>query len=442
MPALLGGCGGRAAGSGGTWGTAEAVPGLAALNTGGAAAVTSVSCASAGNCAAGGQYRGSSAQQVFVVSQVNGRWGTAEEVPGIAALNTGGMADINSVSCASPGNCAAGGGYEGPGGYYAGPEEVSYQAFVVSQVNGRWGTAQEVPGTAALNTGEQAEIDSVSCTSPGNCAAGGYYTVPLGKPSFSAGGYYAGNSRQQAFVVSQTAGTWGTAVQIPRMSEIDSLSCTSAGNCAAAGADGVVSEKNGTWGTAPAIPGMGDINLVSCATAGNCAAAGEGFVVSEKHGRWSIAEGIPGLTAHAIITSLSCGPAGSCAAGGYISSRHARGGDQGFVVSQDNGTWGTARKLPVASVNSVSCGPAGNCAAGGTDLPMPHTPYSQAFVVIQVKGRWGTAQAIPGLAALDTGRNAAINSVSCDPAGNCSAGGYYADRHAWDTQAFVVSEAS
>ncbi len=69
-------------------------------------------------------------------------------------------------------------------------------------------------------------------------------------------------------------------------------------------------------------------------------------------------------------------------------------------------------------------------------------PYSQAFVVIQVRGRWGTARVIPGLAALDTGRNAAITSVSCDAAGNCSAGGHYADRHSWDTQAFVVSEAS
>jgi hypothetical protein len=33
------------------WGTAEAVPGLAALNRGGDAQVVSVSCSSAGNCA-------------------------------------------------------------------------------------------------------------------------------------------------------------------------------------------------------------------------------------------------------------------------------------------------------------------------------------------------------------------------------------------------------
>jgi hypothetical protein len=39
-----------------------------------------------------------------------------------------------------------------------------------------WGKAQEVPGTAALNTGRDAEITSVSCASAGNCSAVGDYT--------------------------------------------------------------------------------------------------------------------------------------------------------------------------------------------------------------------------------------------------------------------------
>src|SRR5438552_1709667 len=92
------------------WGTAEEVPGTAALNRGGFAVITSVSCAAAGNCSAGGVYRDSSGnQQVFVVSQVSGTWHTAIEVPGTAALNRGGGAVILSVSCGSAGNCSAGG---------------------------------------------------------------------------------------------------------------------------------------------------------------------------------------------------------------------------------------------------------------------------------------------------------------------------------------------
>ena len=41
-----------------------------------------------------------------------GSWGRAIEVPGLAALNKGGDAEVTSVSCASAGSCAAGGDYE------------------------------------------------------------------------------------------------------------------------------------------------------------------------------------------------------------------------------------------------------------------------------------------------------------------------------------------
>jgi hypothetical protein len=68
------------------------------------------------------------------------------------------------------------------------------QVFVVSQINGTWGIAEEVPGTASLNTGGFAVINSVSCGSVGHCSAGGYYTESIG------GGF----GRQQAFVVDQS----------------------------------------------------------------------------------------------------------------------------------------------------------------------------------------------------------------------------------------------
>ena len=71
------------------------------------------------------QYNDSSGQQVFVVSQVNGSWGTAKEVPGTATLNTGGNAAVQSLSCASAGNCSAGGYYTDSTGHG--------QSFVVSQ---------------------------------------------------------------------------------------------------------------------------------------------------------------------------------------------------------------------------------------------------------------------------------------------------------------------
>jgi hypothetical protein len=45
---------------------------------------------------------------------------------------------------------------------------------VVSENNGSWSKAIEVRGSAALNTGGSAQIMSVSCTSAGYCAAVGY----------------------------------------------------------------------------------------------------------------------------------------------------------------------------------------------------------------------------------------------------------------------------
>src|SRR5258708_21611356 len=102
--------GGAVAGAG-TWRMAIEVPGLGSLNKGGEVTLSSVSCGSAGNCAAGGSYRDRSEHsQAFVVSERNGRWGRAIEVPGSGALNAGGVvggAGGNSCSAAPAGDAAA-----------------------------------------------------------------------------------------------------------------------------------------------------------------------------------------------------------------------------------------------------------------------------------------------------------------------------------------------
>ena len=65
--------------------------------------------------------------------------------------------DIGPLSCASGGNCAAGGSYEDSTGLT--------QAFVVDETAGTWGDAEEVPGTASLNIGGDATVTSLSCAS-------------------------------------------------------------------------------------------------------------------------------------------------------------------------------------------------------------------------------------------------------------------------------------
>ena len=181
----LAGCGQPAAA--GAWGRAVVVPGPGGLNKGAGrnliTGVWSVSCASAGSCAAGGDYQdGDRHGQGSVAVERDGVWGRAVQVPGLGALNKGGDAAVVSVSCASPGNCAA-------GGYYT-AGDARQPGFVVSEKNGRWGKAVEVPGLAARNTGGDASVGTVSCALAGSCAAAGSYTGRRG--------------RSQGFVVSQT----------------------------------------------------------------------------------------------------------------------------------------------------------------------------------------------------------------------------------------------
>jgi len=445
-----------------TWGTAIEVPGLASLNQGGQAQLASVSCPSAGNCTAGGFYAdGSGHGHAFVVRETNGTWAKAIEVPGSGALDAGGGAEVDSVSCATAGNCAAIGPYSDGSGT---------QVFVASKANGTWGNAIEVPGLGALNKHGAVAPDSVSCASAGNCAA--------------AGGYLDGSFRYQVFVVSETNGTWGNAIEVPGSGTLNaggnaaifSVSCPSAGNCAAGGfyRDGsghgqafVVRETNGTWGKAIEVPGSGALNAggeasvdsVSCPSAGNCAAGGDyrdgsgheqAFVVRETNGTWGKAIEVPGsgtlnFGGDANTDSVSCATAGNCTAAGSYTD--GGGQAQAFVARETNGTWKQAIQVPgsgtlpagrFGSDALVSCATAGNCAVGLTYTDDLGT--QQAFVVSQTNGTWGNAIEIPGLSALNAGGNASVTSVSCGSAGNCAAVGFYKDGSG-HTQAFVVSQA-
>ena len=244
-----------------------------------------MSCGAPGNCAAGGQYAsktvdGIATVQAFVASETGGTWGQAKEVPGTATLNGGGYATVNSVSCPSAGNCSAGGSYT--------TATPATQAFVVSETSGTWGKARVVPGSPVLNKRGLAQINSVSCSSVGNCSADGFYL----DASFNT----------QAFVVSESGGTWGSAEEIPGSAALDkhapgamadSVSCGAPGDCSATGsytdASGalqafVADQSGGTWGSAEEVPGTAALNgggqavaqSVSCAPGGGlCNAVGQ-----------------------------------------------------------------------------------------------------------------------------------------------------------------------
>jgi hypothetical protein len=157
----------------GDWGKPAGGRGLGRLETGGEAAILSVSCGSAGDCSAGGFYIGVHGGTAFIVGEQHGAWGSAEPVPGLARLTKTGDDQINSVSCTSAGTCTAAGIYDEQSTLEQG---LVYElAFVVTERHGTWGSAEPVPGLAALYTGGLAAISSLWCGSAGNCSAGGFY---------------------------------------------------------------------------------------------------------------------------------------------------------------------------------------------------------------------------------------------------------------------------
>ena len=171
----------------GVWRKAALLAGLKALSQNTVAEPEGISCPSPGNCVTGGLYAAGSsadmyAQQGYLAAERNGAWGKAMDVPGLKALNKGFHAAVTSISCPSAGNCAAGGYYQITDPHF-GPSRNS--AFVIDEVRGKWGTARQVPGIAALavvspDGTSSAGVNMVSCGSAGNCAAVGFYQDSAG----------------------------------------------------------------------------------------------------------------------------------------------------------------------------------------------------------------------------------------------------------------------
>jgi hypothetical protein len=91
----------------------------------------SATCGATGNCAAGGwaNVRVTATlvrTEAFVVSEQHGRWGKATVVPGVTRLDTDGNSEITSVACASAGHCSA-------GGFYQPDHSATAHAFVVTE---------------------------------------------------------------------------------------------------------------------------------------------------------------------------------------------------------------------------------------------------------------------------------------------------------------------
>ena len=432
------------------WGAAMQAPGIATLDHGGTAQLNAVSCAATGGCSAGGFYVDGSTKlgQVFVIGEAGGAWGAAQGLPSVAnTLNTGGSADLTAISCAAAGNCGA------TGYYRAG---TSVHPFVVAESGGGWDGATAVPGTGT----DDSEALAESCAAPQRCSIGGYVPSSSGREV----GFLDDQPPSRVWAAAlPVPGTLGTAAPADSVAKVVSISCRSVGNCSAGGfyTDGhdrlqafVVDEKNSRWHAAKQVAGAlntkgyAEITSVSCHSAGNCAAVGfyspgtsqtRPFIVTSKNGSWGSAAAVKGIaaldTGHASsLTAVSCGPAGAagnCTAGG-IYYLGPGGGQQAFTVTEQNGTWGSARTVPGlatwntgrdATLAAVSCVSPGNCSVAGSFEQVGD--LSQVWVASQHNGSWGSAGTVINLLNLNAGGVSDVTGLSCATVGSCGMVGYY-----------------
>jgi hypothetical protein len=101
-------------------------------------------------------------------ARVSVSWARAQEVPGTAALNACGQAQVEQISCPAAGYCTAAGLFSDSAGHN--------ESFVAGESKGRWGTARRLPGLAKLDRGGQDYVETVSCAKRGYCSAAGNYT--------------------------------------------------------------------------------------------------------------------------------------------------------------------------------------------------------------------------------------------------------------------------
>jgi hypothetical protein len=365
------------------------------------------------------------------------------------AATTNQAVDLDSVSCVSPGNCGAVGTYVDSNG--------NTEGLLMTETAGTWANGVEAALPAnALSASQTVQLPSVSCGSAGDCTAVGTYLV-------------SGTPSNHGVILTEAAGTWSAGVEptLPADSSaavVQAVSCVSAGDCTAVGTyvdssgndQGLLLSKTaGTWTTGVELIVPADAYMypqpsfdsVSCASAGNCSAVGtyvasaggQGLLVTETGGSWAagVAAVLPSNASNApgplySLGPVSCAAAGDCSAVGMYYVDNPRR-TQGFLLDQSGGAWasGSEAALPAnadssypADLTAVSCPSVGNCVAVGWYFDS--TERSQGLLLTETGGTWATGveASVPTYPDI-TQPNVNLAALSCPSVGNCSVVGNF-----------------
>jgi hypothetical protein len=161
--------------SAGRWGAARPITGTESV---GPSFITAISCSSPGACTAAGTSFTPALPRMFVVTETGGAWHPATPLRGtIAIAYPADTQGITALACTAPGQCAALGAYGSSANSSDGAPVVAVP-FAAVQAHGTWSAIRAIRG---LPADAVALVTSVSCATAGNCAAGGYwFTNPNG----------------------------------------------------------------------------------------------------------------------------------------------------------------------------------------------------------------------------------------------------------------------
>ena len=262
----------------GVWGSVHVFGRLGRGATVGPVSLNSVSCPSPGNCVAVGSYFDYSENWPMEVTQTNGVWGRVYTPyqPPDAGPNRG-QTGLRSVSCTSPGNCVAIGDYVNTAGLTE-PMEVTEASGFWERAQ-----RLALPPNASTAKDPIAGPYSVSCTSPGNCVAVGGYSDTTGDNWPTEVMEVNGTWEQiHAVAAPINAKPVRAGVALNGVSCLSPGNCVAVGNYVTTNGRNQAmeaAEANGTWTRANEVrppkanAGLTTLNAVSC-TGWNCTAVG------------------------------------------------------------------------------------------------------------------------------------------------------------------------
>jgi hypothetical protein len=344
----------------GAWSAATEVALPAAAISGGnqLAELNAVWCSSAANCVAVGDYTDTEGnQQGLTLTESGGHWnrGSATPVPGSAASDPG--VALTALDCTSITACDVVGIFS--------DQEGDQEGEILVGAAPDWGYGEVVLPDDAAVAAQQVQLNALDCGSATSCIGAGAFTDSSG-------------DTQPLILVAESGSVSTLQPALPAnadsssdpASQLTSVWCASAGNCSVVGdySDNddneqglLLTETNGSWsqGTELSLPGNTNanpqvsLNSLWCSGAGNCIAAGaytDGLgadlplLASQSGGSWGTASSpkLPAKAAagddqSAVLSSVFCAPVGDCATVGEFTD--AAGNPQPLLISSTGGTW-------------------------------------------------------------------------------------------------------